>query len=81
MSEEYQKVLAQAKALSKEEFISLVQVLLSEVQEIITMDSTEKESEDLIAELDMRVASIRSGEIQAIPGEIVMEKLKKRINS
>ena len=81
MSEEYQKVLAQAKALSKEEFISLVQVLLTEVQEIINMDSTEEESEDLIAELDRRVASIRSGKVQPVPGEIVMEKLKKRINS
>ena len=81
MSEEYQKVLAQAKALSKEEFISLVQVLLTEVQEIINMDSTEKESEDLIAELDRRVASIRSGKVQPVPGEVVMEKLRKRINS
>ncbi|MEM7510818.1 MAG: addiction module protein [Bacteroidota bacterium] len=81
MSEEYQKVLAQAKALSKEEFISLVQVLLSEVQDIINMDSFGQESKELIAELDSRVASIHSGEIQSIPGEVVMEKLKKRINS
>ncbi len=82
MSKEYQQVLESALALPQSEFFALVQILLGKVQDRIEGETAESdvpwETDDLLLELDRRVEEVRSGKVKAIPGDKVMERLKKR---
>lgn len=83
MSKEYKQILESALELPQNEFFALVQALLGKVQDKISSETGVShlpwETEELFKELDRRVEEIRSGKVNAIPGEEVMAKLKKRM--
>lgn len=82
MSKEYQHILERAMSLPQNEFFALVQALLSNVQDRISQETDlsplDWEDQTLLAELDRRAEEVRMGKIKPIPGEEVMEKLRKR---
>lgn len=84
MSKEYQQILNGAMTLPQGEQFALVQALLSRIKESveITDEGTRMpwETDQFFKELDRRVDDVRSGKVKAIPGEEVMEKLKKRMS-
>ena len=83
MSKEYKQILENALALPQNEFLALVQALLGKVQDRISAESEDSlmpwESKEFFQELDKRVEEVRSGRVKPIPGEEVMERLKKRM--
>jgi putative addiction module component (TIGR02574 family) len=82
MSKEYKDILESALALPQNEFFALVQALLGKVQDKISAETGVArmpwETDELFQELDRRAEEIRSGKVKPIPGDEVMEKLKKR---
>jgi putative addiction module component (TIGR02574 family) len=83
MRKEYKHILERALALPQNEFFALVQALLGKVQDKIERETGVSripwETDEIFQELDRRVEEIRSGKVQAVAGEEVMAKLKKRM--
>lgn len=85
MSKEYQYILDGVMALPKSERFTLIQAVLAKMKDEFVENTVGErlpwETDELFAELDRRVAEIRSGKVKAIPGENVMNRLKERFGS
>jgi putative addiction module component (TIGR02574 family) len=83
MSQIYQQILEQAKTLSRQERFALVQAILAQIEgEVATAPEAAASSEEtdaLLHTLERRMADLRTGRMQAVPGEAVMAKLRKRL--
>jgi len=85
MSKEFQHILEGVLSLPAGERYALIQAVLAQLKEEFSeKDPTDRmpwETDALFAELDRRAEDIRSGKVQAIPGEDVMDKLRGRFAS
>ncbi|MEZ4685102.1 MAG: addiction module protein [Bacteroidia bacterium] len=83
MSKEYQKVLSGAIALSPSERFSLMRAMLALVeQENVNSNPVEAvlpwETQELFSELDNRLEELQSGKVKAVPGQVIVDKLRTR---
>jgi ABC-type amino acid transport substrate-binding protein len=83
MSKEYQKVLSGAIALTTPERFALLRAMIALVeQENLNNNPADLslpwETKEFFEEMDRRLAEVKSGKVDLIPGSIMIDKLRSR---